>query len=69
MAAIKVYLEATGEGLRASRDAVAALAAHPQPFRAPEAVPEAVVRTRTTRRNGSRTATARSPARAMSRAR
>jgi hypothetical protein len=42
MAAIKVYLEATGEGLRASRDAVAALAAHPQPFRAPEAVPEAV---------------------------
>ena len=42
MAAIKVYLEATGEGLRASRDAVAALAAHPQPFRAPEAPPEAV---------------------------
>ena len=42
MAAIKVYLEATGEGLRASRDAVAALAAHPQPFRAPEAAPEAV---------------------------
>lgn len=42
MAAIKVYLEATGEGLRASRDAVAALAAHPQPFRAPEAVPEPV---------------------------
>ena len=41
MAAIKVYLEATGEGLRASRDAVAALAAHPQPFRAPEAAPEA----------------------------
>ncbi|MGY3319192.1 hypothetical protein [Arthrobacter sp. H-02-3] len=40
MAAIKVYLEATGEGLRASRDAVAALAAHPQPFRAPEAVKE-----------------------------
>ncbi|MGO4805525.1 hypothetical protein AB4089_10400 [Arthrobacter sp. 2MCAF15] len=42
MAAIKVYLEATGEGLRASRDAVAALAAHPQPYRAPEAAPEAV---------------------------
>ncbi len=42
MAAIKVYLEATGEGLRASRDAVAALAAHPQPFRAPEAVQEPV---------------------------
>src|SRR4051812_41452988 len=42
MAAIKVYLEATGEGLRASRDAVAALAEHPQPFRAPEAAPEAV---------------------------
>ena len=42
MAAIKVYLEATGEGLRASRDAVAALAAHPQPFRAPEAAPAAV---------------------------
>jgi len=42
MAAIKVYLEATGEGLRASRDAVAALAAHPQPFRAPEPAPAAV---------------------------
>lgn len=42
MAAIKVYLEATGEGLRASRDAVAALAAHPQPFRAPEAASPAV---------------------------
>jgi hypothetical protein len=41
MAAIKVYLEATGEGLRASRDAVTALAAHPQPFRPPEAAPEA----------------------------
>ncbi|WP_347109009.1 hypothetical protein AAHB33_19635 [Paenarthrobacter sp. S56] len=36
MAAIKLYLQATGEGLRASRDAVGALAAHPQPFR-PEA--------------------------------
>lgn len=34
MAAIKLYLEATGDGLRASRDAVGALAAHPQPFRA-----------------------------------
>ncbi|MFF1829855.1 hypothetical protein [Paenarthrobacter sp. NPDC058040] len=33
MAAIKLYLQATGEGLRASRDAVGALAAHPQPFR------------------------------------
>jgi hypothetical protein len=42
MAAIKVYLEATGEGLRASRDAVAAMAAHPQPFRAPEAASPAV---------------------------
>ncbi|MEO5778456.1 hypothetical protein [Arthrobacter oryzae] len=35
MAAIKLYLEATGEGLRASRDAVSALAAHPQPFQPP----------------------------------
>jgi hypothetical protein len=35
MAAIKLYFEATGEGLRASRDAVSALAAHPQPFRPP----------------------------------
>ena len=41
MAAIKLYYEATGEGLRASRDAVAALAAHPQPFRAPEPAPAA----------------------------
>ncbi|MEV7607512.1 hypothetical protein AB0N65_18935 [Paenarthrobacter sp. NPDC089322] len=32
MAAIKLYLQSTGEGLRASRDAVGALAAHPQPF-------------------------------------
>jgi hypothetical protein len=39
MAAIKLYYEATGDGLRASRDAVGALAAHPQPFRAPEVVP------------------------------
>ena len=41
MAAIKLYLEATGDGLRASRDAVGALAAHPQPFRpvAPEQAP------------------------------
>ncbi|HET8878206.1 MAG TPA: hypothetical protein VFN00_02045 [Arthrobacter sp.] len=39
MAAIKVYLAATGEGLRASRDAVSALAAHPQPYR-PAAGPE-----------------------------
>lgn len=37
MAAIKLYFEATGEGLRASRDAVGALAAHPQAFRAPAA--------------------------------
>jgi hypothetical protein len=36
MAAIKLYLQATGEGLRASREAVGALAAHPQPF-TPEA--------------------------------
>jgi hypothetical protein len=36
MSAIKLYLQATGEGLRASRDAVGALAAHPQPYR-PEA--------------------------------
>jgi DNA-binding GntR family transcriptional regulator len=39
MAAIKLYLEATGEGLRASRDAVGALAAHPQPYR-PQQPPE-----------------------------
>lgn len=37
MAAIQAYREATGAGLRAARDAVAALAAHPQPFR--EAAP------------------------------
>ncbi|MCA4133274.1 hypothetical protein [Arthrobacter sp. M4] len=40
MAAIKLYLQATGEGLRASRDAVAALAAHPQPFKEPEPSPQ-----------------------------
>ncbi|MFH5879184.1 hypothetical protein [Arthrobacter sp. NA-172] len=40
MAAIKLYLSATGEGLRASRDAVGALAAHPQPFRRPEPAPQ-----------------------------
>lgn len=42
MAAIKLYYEATGEGLRASRDAVGAMAAHPQPYRAqvPVQVPE-----------------------------
>ncbi|MGO4856618.1 hypothetical protein [Arthrobacter sp. 2MCAF14] len=40
MAAIKLYLSATGEGLRASRDAVGALAAHPQPFRKPETAPQ-----------------------------
>ena len=39
MAAIKLYYEVTGDGLRASRDAVGALAAHPQPYRGPEAVP------------------------------
>jgi hypothetical protein len=39
MAAIKLYYEASGEGLRASRDAVGALAAHPQPYRTPEADP------------------------------
>lgn len=33
MAAIKLYYESTGDGLRASRDAVGALAAHPQPYR------------------------------------
>ncbi|MGK3646980.1 hypothetical protein [Pseudarthrobacter enclensis] len=37
MAAIKLYYEVTGDGLRASRDAVGALAAHPQPYRGPEA--------------------------------
>jgi hypothetical protein len=37
MAAIKLYYEITGDGLRASRDAVGALAAHPQPYRTPEA--------------------------------
>lgn len=36
MAAIKLYYEVTGDGLRASRDAVGALAAHPQPYRGPE---------------------------------
>jgi ribosomal protein L7/L12 len=35
MAAIKLYYEATDAGLRASRDAVGALAAHPQPYRSP----------------------------------
>ncbi len=39
MAAIKLYYEITGEGLRASRDAVGALAAHPQPYRRQEPVP------------------------------
>lgn len=39
MAAIKLYYEVTGDGLRASRDAVGALAAHPQPYRGPEAPP------------------------------
>jgi hypothetical protein len=39
MAAIKLYYEVSGQGLRASRDAVAALAAHPQPFRSPAQEP------------------------------
>lgn len=42
MAAIKLYYEISGAGLRASRDAVSALAAHPQPYRNPEAAPPAV---------------------------
>jgi hypothetical protein len=36
MAAIKLYYEVSGDGLRASRDAVGALAAHPQPYRGAE---------------------------------
>ncbi|HAG61111.1 MAG TPA: hypothetical protein DEP82_01110 [Arthrobacter bacterium] len=42
MAAIKLYYESTGDGLRASRDAVGALAAHPQPYRSPSAEPAEV---------------------------
>jgi hypothetical protein len=42
MAAIKLYFESTGEGLRASRDAVGALASHPQPFRPPASEPAPV---------------------------
>jgi hypothetical protein len=42
MAAIKLYYEITGEGLRASRDAVGALAAHPQPYRGAQAPAAAV---------------------------
>src|ERR687890_2721752 len=42
MAAIKLYYESTGEGLRASRDAVGALAAHPQPYRGAEAPPATI---------------------------
>lgn len=43
MAAIKLYYEVTGDGLRASRDAVGALAAHPQPYRSPDTkAPDAV---------------------------
>lgn len=42
MAAIKLYYEISGAGLRASRDAVGALAAHPQPYRNPEAARPAV---------------------------
>ena len=39
MAAIKLFYEVSGQGLRASRDAVAALAAHPQSFRSPAQEP------------------------------
>jgi hypothetical protein len=39
MAAIKLFYEVSGQGLRASRDAVAALAAHPRPFRPPAQEP------------------------------
>ena len=39
MAAIKLFYEVSGQGLRASRDAVAALAAHPQPFQSPAREP------------------------------
>ena len=42
MAAIKLYYEVSGDGLRASRDAVGALAAHPQPYRGAEAEPAEV---------------------------
>jgi hypothetical protein len=42
MAAIKLYYEVSGDGLRASRDAVGALAAHPQPYRGTEAAPAEV---------------------------
>ena len=35
----KLYYEVSGQGLRAARDAVAALAAHPQPFRSPAQEP------------------------------
>jgi ribosomal protein L7/L12 len=42
MAAIKFYYESTGDGLRAARDAVGALAAHPQPYRSPDAAPSDV---------------------------
>lgn len=42
MAAIKLYYEISGAGLRASRDAVGALATHPQPYRSPDSVPPAV---------------------------
>jgi hypothetical protein len=42
MAAIKLYYESTADGLRAARDAVAALAAHPQPYRSPAAEPAEV---------------------------
>lgn len=39
VSAIKAYNESTGQGLRAARDAVVALAAHPQPHRAEEKAP------------------------------
>ncbi len=39
VSAIKAYNESTGQGLRAARDAVVALAAHPQPHRVEEKAP------------------------------
>ena len=63
MAAIKLYYEATGAGLRAVRDAVGALAAHPQPYRTPGAAEAARRPTTTIRPSASPTATGPSPAR------
>lgn len=39
ISAIKAYNESTGQGLRAARDAVVALAAHPQPHQAARPAP------------------------------